>query len=182
MQVRDDQGLPRPPAAVVADPAPRSEVEMAMSDHIFQRLLTGWDRTIDTAEHALSAAGHLTAHADTMTASPPALSPQETDVSVPDAVAALKTNIETIQAAAVTITDTINATLSDDVPGLEDIGSQIDNSRIIQSAVAAEGIVPQAVLDDLAGTIDSLTAAFQPAVAPPAPEAPAEPVTEPQPA
>ena len=93
-------------------------------------------------------------------------------MSVPDAVQALKTNLEAAASALTTALD-------EDVPGLENIGTQIDNSKIIQSAVAAEGIVPQAVLDDLAGTIDSLTAAFQPAVAPPAPEAPAEPVADP---
>lgn len=96
--------------------------------------------------------------------------PQETTMSVPDAVAALKTNLETAAAALTTA-------LGEDVPGLEGIGGQIDNSRIIQAAVAAEGVVPQAVLDAEASALDALTAAFTPA-APGVPDAPAEPAAD----
>lgn len=114
----------------------------------------------DTLEHDWRHLADRVHHGDTITTDPPpATPPQETPVSVPDAVAALKTNLETAQSA-------LSAALADDVPGLEDIGSQIDNSRLIQAAVAADAVVPPAVLAAEAATLEALAAAFTPATAP----------------
>ena len=97
-------------------------------------------------------------------------------MSVPDAVAALKTNLETSLNA---LTDA----LGNDVPGLENIGQQIDNSRLIQAAVAADLVVPQGVLDAEAAALEDLASAFAPAAvpvpaAPVVPDVPAAPVAD----
>ena len=128
-------------------------------------LMTG---IFDHLEHEWRTAGRHVAgwfephehHGDTITAStPPAQPAQENTMSVPDAVAALKTSIEAAASALTTVLD-------QDVPALEGLGSQIDNSRIIQAAAAAEAVVPQAVLDAEAAALDALTTAFTPAAVP----------------
>ena len=100
---------------------------------------------------------------------PPA--PQENTMSVPDAVADLKTNVEAAQAANAAAGTALAAVLANDVAGLQDIGQQIDNSRLIQAAVAADLVVPQGVLDAEAAALEALTSAFTPAA--PAVEQPA---------
>ena len=97
-------------------------------------------------------------------------------MSVPDAVADLKTNVEAAQAANAAAGTALAAVLANDVAGLQDIGAQIDNSRLIQAAVAADLVVPQGVLDAEAAALEALTAAFTPVtpVAPAADPAPAD--------
>ena len=98
-------------------------------------------------------------------------------MSVPDAVADLKTNVEAaqvgldaVQTGLTAATAALAAVTGNDVPGLQDIGAQIDNSRLIQAAVAADLVVPQGVLDAEAAALEALTAAFTPVT----PVAPAE--------
>ena len=135
--------------------------ELAHEWHDDEHRITGW---FTRDWHALGM--HLQ-HSDTITPNPPATPAQETPaMSVPDAVAALKTNLEAAASALTTALD-------EDVPGLENLGTQIDNSRLIQAAVAADAVVPQAILAAEAGALEALTAAFTPA-APVAPVAPAE--------
>ena len=92
----------------------------------------------------------------------PAPADQENTMSVPDAVADLKTNVEAAQAANAAAGTALAAVLANDVAGLQDIGAQIDNSRLIQAAVAADLVVPQGVLDAEAAALEALTAAFTP--------------------
>ncbi len=130
---------------------------------IFEHLEHEWH---DAGQHVSDWFRH---HGDTITTDPhQPHHPQETTVSVPDAVAALKTNLEAA-------TTSLAAALNDDVPGLENIGTQIDDSRLIQASVAADAVVPQAILDAEAAALEALTAAFTTATAP---EAPAEPVQQ----
>ena len=100
---------------------------------------------------------------------PPA--PQENTMSVPDAVADLSANANAVQAGLDAATAALAAIRTNDVPGLQDIGQQIDNSRLIQAAVAADLVVPQGVLAAEAAALEALTAAFTPAAAPAAPVA-----------
>ena len=100
----------------------------------------------------------------------PAPAHQENTMSVPDAVADLSANADAVQAGLDAATAALTAIRTNDVPGLQDIGTQIDNSRLIQAAVAADTVVPQGVLDAEAAALEALTAAFTPA----APVAPAE--------
>ena len=95
-------------------------------------------------------------------------------MSVPDAVADLKTNVEAAQAANAAAGTALAAVLANDVAGLQDIGQQIDNSRLIQAAVAADLVVPQGVLDAEAAALEALTAAFKPVNTPNVPDVPAE--------
>ena len=92
-------------------------------------------------------------------------------MSVPDAVADLKANIEAAQTASDAVANALAGILANDVAGLQDIGTQIDNSRLIQAAAAADLVVPQGVLDAEAAALEALTAAFTPA-------APAVPVAD----
>ena len=105
----------------------------------------------------------------------PAPAHQENTMSVPDAVADLKANIEAAQTASAAVSTALANVLANDVAGLQDIGQQIDNSRLIQAAVAADLVVPQGVLAAEAAALEALTAAFTPAapVAAPA-EVPAD--------
>ena len=133
-------------------------------NHIFNELLTDWDRLEQRATSHL----HHTSPTITVT-SPPATPAQENTMSVPDAVTALTTNLEAAAAALTTALD-------EDVPGLENIGTQIDNSRLIQASVAADAVVPQAILDAEAAALEALTAAFTPAA--PVQPVPADPGAE----
>ena len=130
-----------------------------MNPSIFDELTSEWHDD----EHRIKDWFHrqpdtpTTQPGDTITTDQPH-QPQEPDMSVPDAVTALKANLETAAAALTTALD-------EDVPGLQNIGAQIDNSRLIQAAVAADTVVPQAVLDAEAAALEALTAAFTPATA-----------------
>ena len=147
--------------------------ELSAEWHDDEQRIAGWFH-----RHACHAAT-TSHHGDTITTSdPPAQPPPGDLMSVPDAVAALKANLETSLNA---LTDA----LGNDVPGLENIGQQIDSSRLIQAAVAADTVVPQAVLDAEAATLEALASAFAPVAMPvpavpavpdvPVPDAPAEP-------
>ena len=128
-----------------------------MTESIFEHLRDDWQHT------AQRVTGWFEPHQEsgaTMSAKPAPAS-QENTMSVPDAVAALKTSLEAAASALTTALD-------EDVPGLQNIGTQIDNSRLIQASVAADAVVPQAILDAEAAALEALTAAFTPAA--PAPD------------
>ena len=103
---------------------------------------------------------------------PPA--PQENTMPVSDAAADLKTNVDTVQSSLDAANAALSAIRTNDVPGLQDLGQQIDNSEIILAAIGAEGVVPAQLLAATAAYLRELAASFAPAAAPVAPVAPAD--------
>jgi hypothetical protein len=142
---------------------------------IFDELTTEWHddehRIKDWFGHHTQPDTPAATHSPTIAvqATPAPNPPQNTKepaVSVPDAVTALKANLEAAASALTTALD-------EDVPGLASIGAQIDNSRLIQAAVAADAVAPANILEAHAATLEALTAAFTPPAPVPAADQPA---------
>ena len=129
--------------------------ELAHEWHDDEQRITGWFTRHDEPDTTPALHGPTIAVQATPAPTPPQ-DTKETAVSVPDAVQALKTNLEAAASALTTALD-------EDVPGLANIGAQIDNSRLIQAAVAADTVVPAGVLAAEAAALEALTAAFTPA-------------------
>ena len=147
---------------------------------IFNELAAEWHDDEPRIKDWFSRHGHhdarMAVHSPTIAIQAPTAPPahQENTMSVPDAVADLKANIEAAQTASDAVANALAGILANDVAGLQDIGQQIDNSRLIQAAVAADLVVPQGVLDAEAAALEALTAAFKPVNTPDVPDVPAE--------